>query len=362
MISKTFDWYKIVSATPRSEAVEARTKAATELTASLPEKGPRTLLALVQGITAGFDGSGSSEVDTVEWLLRTLKQHDPAISESLSENELELRCVAAITLGELLLKSKEDPEESATVAAAAFVSATNMRPLPKQHYLREIIEELSGLAIDALETAANACRKRIDLKILQDSELAVPDLPAAKEVISQLQGQIDYLEQNAIMDREEISLFWFIATGFSQTKKKVFSSLSVSVAAVYAALDLHLSLLIPASLNCFEILAAIVEGKRVAESLKPIPLSEHAKEWSSEEWDSIASADSLDADLASEFPAIFPVIWIAKRMQEGRALPNWTEFKSLTRLQKNANLTATHLGRQLLNEKITVSLMEGLLE
>lgn len=357
MISKTFDWYRIVSATPRSEAVEARTNAAKELTSTLSEKDPRTLLALVQGITSGFDGS--SEADTIEWILRTLKQHDPAISESLAENELELRCLAAITLGELLLQSKEDPEKSAKLGASAFVSATNMRPLPTQRHLRTVIEELSELALDVLETSADACRKRIDLKILQDSELAIPDLAAAKKVISQLQSQINDLERNAIMDREEISLFWFITTGFSRTKKKVFSSLSLSVAAVHAALDLHRSLLIPAPLNCFEILAAMVEGKRKTETLKPIPLSEHVKEWSSEEWDLIAPADSLDADLASDFPAVFPVIWIAKRMQEGTTSPNWTEFKKITRLQKNVNLTATQLGRQLLNEKIAVSLMEG---
>lgn len=361
MISKTFEWYRIISATPRSEAVEARTKAATELTASLSKQDPRTLLALAQGIAAGFDGS-PAEAGTIEWVLRTLKQHDPAVSESLSENELELRCVAAITLGELLLQSKGDPEEPATVAAAAFVSATNMRPLPKQRYLRAMLEELSRLALDALETAADACRKRINLKILQDSELTVPDPPTAKKVFSQLQSQIADLERNAIMDREEISLFWFIATGFSLTKKKVFSSLSVSVAAVHAALDLYRSVLIPAPLNCFEILAAIVESKRETESLKPIPLSEHLKEWSPEEWDSIASADSLDADLASKFPAVFPVIWIAKRMREGKSLPNWTEFSKITRLRGNANLTATQLGRQLLNEKIVGALMGELLE
>ena len=75
MISKTFEWYRIVSATPRSEAVQARTDAAKELTASLSKQDPRTLLALAQGVAAGFDGS-PSEAGTIEWLLRTLKQHD----------------------------------------------------------------------------------------------------------------------------------------------------------------------------------------------------------------------------------------------------------------------------------------------
>jgi len=346
---------------PKSEAVEARRNAVMELIASRSDQPPKALLALAQGIAAGFGGAPSEAV-TIEWLLRTLKKHDPAVSESLSENEMELRCIAGITFGELMLQSKEDPDDLATAVAAAFISALNMRQLPKQRYLGAMIEELSGLAIAVLETAADARRKRSDLKILQDSELEVPDPATAQEVISHLQNQIRDLEVNAIIDREEISLFWFITAGFSQNRKKAFSSLSASVAAVHAALDIHRAVLIPVPLNCFEILDAIVERKRDAETLKPIPLAEHPKNWSLEEWDSIAGADSLAANLASEFPAIFPVIWIAKRMREGKSLPNWAEFRRATRLQEKDKLSATNLGRQLLNEKNAVSLMEGLLE
>jgi len=164
------------------------------------------------------------------------------------------------------------------------------------------------------------------------------------------------------MDREEINLFWFITTGFSRTKKKPFSGLPVSVAAVHAALDLYRSLLIPAPLNSFEVLTAIVEGKRKAKSLKPIPLSEHVTEWSSEEWDAIAGAGSSEADLASKFPVVFPVIWIANRMREGQSPPNWAEFNKITDLRGEADLSPSQLGRQLLNEKIVVALMGELLE
>ncbi|MFH2000920.1 MAG: GTPase-associated system all-helical protein GASH [Planctomycetota bacterium] len=361
MITKTFEWYRIVSATPGSQAVEARSKVATELTASLSEQDPSTLLAMAQGIACGFIGS-PGETETVEWLLRTLKQHDPAVSENLLENNLELRCIAAITLGEILRESKEAPEERATAAAAAFVTAMHMRPLPNQRYLKAMVEEIFAMAQDVLEAAADARRERIDFTYLQDNELAVPDLPAAKKAILQLQSKIADLEQNADMDREEIRLFWFLSTGLSQTKKKRFSALPVSIAAVHAALDLNHFVLIPATLNCFELLAVIVESKREDESLKPMSLKEHLTYWSSEEWDAIAVADSVDADLASKFPAVFPVIWIANRMRESQALPNWTEFKRVTRLRGDANLSATQLGRQLLNEKITVALMGELLE
>jgi hypothetical protein len=361
MISKTFEWYRIISPTPKLDAVEARTKAATELTVSLSKQDPRTLLALAQGIARQFDGS-PAEVGTIEWLLRTLKQHDPAVSESLSDNELELRCIAAITLGELLFQSKGNPEKRAAVAAASFISAMNMRSLPRERYLRAMIEELSGLALVVLETAADARRKRIDVKKLQDEELAASDIATAQKVISQLHSQIADLDWNAVIDREEISLFRFMAAGFSRTKKKAFSDLPVSVAAVHAALDLERFLLIPAPLNSLEVFTIIVESKRKAKSLKPIPLSEHVTKWSSEEWDAIAGAGSFEADLASKFPVVLPIIWIANRMREGQSPPNWTEFNNITHLRGEADLRASQLGRQLLNEKVVVALMGELNE
>jgi GTPase-associated system helical domain len=362
MISKAFEWYRIVSATPNSEAVEARTNAAAELVAELSQHERGTLFAMAQGIARDFHGF-PTEADTIEWLLRILKKHDPAVSENLSENKLELRCIAAITFGELLFRSKEEPTQGATIAAAAFVSAMNLRPLPTQRYIRAMLEELSKLAQEVLEVAADTRRKRVALNPLQDKELAVADLPTAKAAISRLEGQIIELEENAAMDREEISLFWFIATGFSRTKKKPFAGLPVSVAAVHAALEVYRFVLIPPALNCFEILAALVENKRKAKDLKPIPLSDHLTMWTAaEEPSAIAAASSSDADLASEFPAVFPITWIANRMREAQSLPNESEFHTMTDLRLAANLSATELSRQLLCEKVAASLMGELLE
>jgi hypothetical protein len=358
MISKTFDWYKMVSPTPRSDAVEARTKAATELTASLLKQDSGTLLALVQGIVRQFEGS-PPEAGTIEWLRKTLKQYDSAVSESLSESELELRCIAAITLGELLFQSKGNPENRAVAGAAGLVSAMNMRPRAGERHLQTILEELSGLAIGVLETAADVRRRRIDFRKLEDKELVPPDIGTAQKVISKLHSQIANLDRNAVIDREEISLFWFIVTGFSRTKGKLFSDLPVSVAAVHAALDLHRSVLIPAPLNCFEILGAVVEKKREGESLKAIPLKDHVANWTSEEWDAVAGIGSPEAELASKFPTVFPVMWIANRMREGKCSPNWAEFLNNTGLRGNVGLSATELARQLLREKTTVSVLGG---
>jgi len=359
MIAKTFEWYRIVSPTPSTQSVETRTQAATELIAELSEQNPTTLLALVQGIARQFDGT-STETDTIEWLLRTLKKHDPAVSENLLENELELRCLASIVLGELLHRSKGEPNELATVAAAAFISAMNMRLLPEQRYLRAMIEELSKMALGAIDQAAEARRERVDVKRIEDGKIddeEDDDGSADQQLIAHLQDQIASLADNASMDREEIEMLWFVTTGFSRTKKRAFSDLSISVAAVHAALEFHQVLLIPSPLNCFEMLTEIVERKRTPKLLKPISVSEHIAQWSSEEWGAIAVETSPEANLVSNFPVVFPVHWIANRMQQIRCAPSWTEFNRITQLKADAELSAAQLGRQLLHEEIVLALM-----
>jgi hypothetical protein len=354
MISKVYEWYRMISPTPSTLAVDARTKAAESLIAEISGKDQDVILTLVQGVAYEFIGT-PNQVATNEWLLRTLKLRDPAVSESLSENQLELRCLAAVTLGELFFQNKEDFKNLATFAATAFVSAMNARPLPTQRYLREMLEELSQLAFRVVERIADARRKRLVVEPLQD-QVAISDLPSAAKDIFHLNSQIAKLQQNAILDREEISLFWYMTTGFSSKKGKVFSAMPVSVAAVHAALDIARSLLPPAPLNCFEILSAVVEAKRRPEECGAISLKDQLVSWTSEEWEEISRADSPDILLSVNFPVIFPMTWIANRMREGQSPLNWTECKKITHLRGDAKWSPSAIARQLLWEKTVVSL------
>lgn len=358
MISKTYEWYRLVSPTPNPQAVDARTKAAKELIDGMPAKDQNAMLAVVQGVARGFD-QNAAEAETIEWLLRTLKIHDSAISEDLSENQLELRFAAAITLGELFHVSREDANEQATFAASALLSAMNIRPLPKERYLRAVLEQLSRSAFDVVQSAADDKRLRLPAKPLEEEQLAITDLATAERAIVALQQQVRDLTDNAIADREEINLFWFIATGYSRTRKEPFASLPSNVAAVHAALEMHRFLVFPAPLSCRDILASSVERKRKSEECKAAPLKKQVESWSFDEWNTIAGDESKDVSLCSKFPAIFPLIWVANRMRGGKALPNWTEFKKLTHLRGDQEISAAQLAFQLLLEKSAVSQMES---
>lgn len=355
MISKTFEWYRLVSMTPGSQVIADRTKSATKLISEIETQEPGTILAMVQGIVRDFTGI-DAEKPTIEWLLKTLKDQDPAISETLSENKMELRCIAAITFGELLARSNQNPSQLAEAAAAAFLSATASKPLSKKRFIANILKELSALALDTLENVAAKRRQRGQISTSTDKVNAPTDLQTAIAAIEDLRKQVNELNQNAEMDREEISLFWFIASGYSRTKKSAFASLPASVSAVHAALEVSQFVLMPPPAACYEILTALVESKRSCEDLQPIPIASHLTLWTEEENDALASPDVPNLGLAEEFPAIFPLTWLAYRTRQLAAPPGDAEVRRNTGLNTQILLTSSQLARQLLSEKVSLRL------
>ena len=358
MISKTFDWYKIVNPTPTPQVVTDRTDVATGLLAELPTKGLSTALAMVQGIAREFTGS-DAENPTLEWLLRALKTKDPAVSEVLSENKMELRCLAAITLGESITRSSEKPSALAVAAAAAFISAIELRPKPSQRYVRAMLQDFLQLASQALESRADSIRMRITVS---DNGPDPTDLASAITAISRLRKQIETLNQNAAMDREETSLFWYIATAYSRSKKSSFAGMSISVAAVHAAIEVSQFLLMPPPANCYEIAKVLVEAKRSDEDIKPIPLNAHLARWTIEEADAILSANSRALSLATEFPSVFPLTWVASRIRQMASPPAGPEIRKLTGLRSEVEVSAGQLVHQLLSEAVATNLAGELVE
>jgi hypothetical protein len=357
MISKAFDWYGMLSPKPRPTTVEARTKAATELIPLLGNKDKSFLLALCQGVSYKFQKS-PAESETIALLLRTLKQHDSAVSEDLSKNQLELQYLAALILGELLSKAEPEKSDRAILAASALVSALGIRPLPKQLRLRKILDELSQMAMDVLENAAGARRRRHALIQLGAVELAVSDLAKAETAVSRLQEQVARLERNADIDREEINLFWFIATGISRLEGKAYSSEPIAVAAVHAALDFSHVVLTPATPSSLELLRTVLEMKRKHEDLVASTLADYVSIWTSNEWDALAGQESAESNFCSKFPAVFPLSWIGQRSREARSGPNWTEFERLTHLKGELSLKPFELSHQVFREKTTSMIVE----
>ena len=352
MIAKTFEWYRIVAPVPNSAAIEARTKAATEISGSLLKQNQGILLAMAQGIARDFDSG--ADAAAIDLLLKTLKVHDPAVSENILENQMELRCLAAIVVGELLSKASDRPGKQATLLATALTSALNLRPAPTERYLRLMIEEILGKALEVVERAADVRRRRADVSELDLKSVAAETVVAMQHVTA-LQAQLTAVNRNSAIDREELNLLWFVVSGFSKTTGKPFSSEPLGSVAVRAAIELHEHLLLPAASSCFEVLTSMIESKRDLEALKPVALKEHVKSWKADEGALLAPANSPSSDLGARFPGVFPMTWIGNRLRETGNAPNWPDFKKVTGLKADTPLSAARLGKQILHENVTLS-------
>ena len=91
MLSQTFEFLRIVDVQPSDEKVRKRKQSATDLLAHFDANDSQDImLALLQGIVAGFDGSPfSQDSPAVVLLLKTIKDHDAAVPNDLKENAVE---------------------------------------------------------------------------------------------------------------------------------------------------------------------------------------------------------------------------------------------------------------------------------
>jgi len=354
MIAKTFEWYRIVSMSPGSQVIADRTQAATNLIAEIDEQGANTILGMLQGLARDFSGK-DAESSSVDWLLKKLKGVDPAISETLSENRIELKCIAAITIGEVFFRAREKRSELADVIAACFISSMSIRPLPQKRHLADVLSELIGLAFLTIEKTS--ARNRRHVIVLDDEQEKPTTLPAAIEALSKLHKQVEAINRNAEIDREEIDLFWFIASGFSRKKGQQFASMPPSVSAIHAALEVADFMLMPPPPSCYEILSSLVEAKRNPEDLQPISIAEHVAAWTRTEVDRMIGSEQTTAESAENFPVLFPLTWLALRARQLSAAPTSTEIYRNTGLRAERQLTASQVSRQLLSERVAMSLI-----
>src|SRR5438552_3785574 len=138
MLNKTLEFLRIADVQPSDDKVRKRTASATALVAQIATKENRAvLLAFLQGIVAGFDGSlFTQESPAVVLLINTIKEQDATLPHDLKENANELRAVAGIVVGELLTRHPENPPaEEATVAALSITSALSSRPASSNKHI-----------------------------------------------------------------------------------------------------------------------------------------------------------------------------------------------------------------------------------
>ena len=175
MLNKAFEFLRIADPQPSNEKVRVRTKSAADLVAQFAIKANRnTLMAVLQGVVAGFDGPVFiQESPAVVVLIKAIKDQDVAFPEDLKENGLELRAVAGIAVGELLEKTSKGKFGSEAILAALSISSASLRPAAREKHIRWMNETLLTAAdkVLVLEAARRRERGTPALNALDDIEL-----------------------------------------------------------------------------------------------------------------------------------------------------------------------------------------------
>ena|SRR5881394_165587 len=98
---------------------------------------------------------------SVVLITKTIKDVDTTLPQDITENAVELRAVAAIAVGELLINdAKNLSDYTAILAALAIRSALSLRHAPTDKHLRFILDTLLAASDELLRAAGDHLRQR----------------------------------------------------------------------------------------------------------------------------------------------------------------------------------------------------------
>ena len=282
---------RIFEPDPDDDFVTKRTKAIAGLKSSiLKKRNTLDLMVLGSGICQVFGGSPSMPDAVAAQVEAAIKKHSASFVQDDHDLEMSV-CLAAAVVQAIESRVKAtDTWSAANVLAVALWSALSFLPACTEPKL----EKFRTLAVVA-------ARKRILNNSLETrTRHAVPEFgafggekTASKDFASATTPTVDALRFNAVLDREEINLLWWVLGGVSEILKRPLQSLSPEVRAVTVGVEIgalmrslptqsHRNLALrgieeAAPLPLPELLAALGEDRLVvATSFKDAPLIDGA--------------------------------------------------------------------------------------
>lgn len=227
---------RIFDAMPSDDLVTKRTAVIKDLGSKfIEDRNVDALLGVADGITRAL-AKGGSMPKTLAVLVETAIR-DQSTAFVREGNELQLATIGLLGLDWAITNAGQSPSLSVgDVLAAASWLALSFQPPSADRKLETLrIEVLVGARKRCLEYAS---RSRARKPIVDVNLDAFSDLPSAHTKIKvAMDGPINALRDNAIIDREEIDFLWFALGDYSPSMKRQLSALSPPVAALAAGFD-----------------------------------------------------------------------------------------------------------------------------
>jgi hypothetical protein len=353
MITKAFEWLRVANPQgPTSEEVTARTATVEKLIAEFRESADLDLLAdFCVAVVLGVSEFFANNSDFVKSLVEHIRADQAAFPASVEENGLELRIVAALTLGQLLSeKATSGNVKLRDLAAMMLVSLFENRANAEVPHLAAIANELSALAHAVLEKAARRVRKRNEIDID-----ALGSISATGDALwTALQPALTKLfrefADEAHKNREELELLWWMFNGYSNALSKPVDKLSVDEATVACGSELATRAILPPSAALAAMVEDAVTRSRTPTQLAAKPLQQCVSKWTAEIQNCVV-LDDEQISFAKNHPLLLPFTWIVIRLKEGGGAARWNEeFTAKTGLAQTTELSKAQLARQVFFE------------
>jgi hypothetical protein len=360
VLSKIFEWSRVAHASPDDDFVTKRSAVVGSLAEELPKKLGLLLdcaCAAAGGVTPRF-GQGSDLVTTV---VEAVRGQQPAFPQDLSENDLELRVVCALVVGELAeraVKSKPAPSMASQLMSAIVCAGLLNRPLAGPKYLQAMLRELVEVCATACKRGAELRRNRYSLAPYVEGVNEAADVPAFwKDAKPKFINLARAADANAAMDREEIDTLWWAFNGVSRTTGKGFAEMTVGQAALCAGLELANLVMPPPLPNTKLLTRRVIMAGRAPKSLEEQPLRDMTAQWDSAVAAATVSENPKTAEFTQQNPAIFSLTWICHRICDG-SMPSAAETKKATLWDMAFKAHPELLARQAFDERIAQRLHE----
>jgi len=356
MLNHTLEFLRIADVQPNHEKVGKRQESATELLAHISNRENRaTLLDVVQGVVGGFEGAPfSQDAPAVALVIKSIKDRD-ALPQDLTENANELRAVAAIAIGELLIKDSDAPGEESVLAALALDSALSSRSAAANKHIRWMLETLGAASGKVLVTAARRRRNRGNGALTKLEKLKKPaEGDVWDAVMPVVRAAIREVSAQEIVDREELETLWWMFGGYSEVVQKPLAELAPATAAFCSGVELAQLALLPPSRSALAMVKRSVESPgRKASTLAAISLQDAIGEWSAPMIGALAPSDGESDSLLSGHPALLPLSYACLRLRECKDAPKLgKDFTASTGLPLTHTQTPAQWGGQVFREAV----------
>jgi hypothetical protein len=364
MLSKTYEWLKVVNSKPDDEVVRKRKLACQDLINKIDgAEGINLLVECSAGAVDGFGTMFTKDSEAVSAITSSIIDHQPAFPSDLSKNALELRVCAMIALGEIMTREAsagEAPGDDAVLSSLLLISGAGLRPKVQERHLKTALDELTKAARVTAGRAAAAQRRREDLNfkpLIEVTDSAVTDVDEAATVLKELgpalQKLFEQVEEQAAMDREEIQILSWLYNNYADTVCEPISDLDPFEAAVCCGIEVAGMVRMPPIEGIRQMVADAAVRNRKSKELGKLTLTEVIGKLSRESQDALLPAIAGVRKLVERFAPLFPITWIALRIGESGSQTGWEE-----EFQKKAGFPATEsyapevIARQVFNERV----------